>query len=100
MASIEQVHIAGPCAYYGSIRRQRCGWCGALISEYDLSTVSRALEPGEDPSAPWEPAIWVMGALVAVAAGVYYTVEPEKDEAGGMLAPENSCMKIDIAITN
>ncbi|TDC63890.1 hypothetical protein E1258_09600 [Micromonospora sp. KC207] len=54
-------HIAAPHIIINDrYLRQRCGWCGAVIIEYDLAAV--AVPAGTDPT----PATWSTGALVAV----------------------------------
>jgi hypothetical protein len=99
----QQVHIAGPTITFDDVRRQRCAWCGALIDEVDLSTVSRPLDPGETPedAADWEPASWRMGDEVAVMGTFPRTswlVEtPIRD--GRPRTHEDSCTRIDLEIT-
>lgn len=44
------VHLAGAAIRVGSVIRQRCAWCGALIEEMDVALVA---VPEGDP-APWE----------------------------------------------
>lgn len=97
------VHIAAPVVRVGNIRRQRCGWCGALIAEHDLERLSRALEPGEDPDAPWEPASWEPGSLVRVEGNgprVSMRVdEGEQRPDGSFKIPEDACMALDAEVT-
>lgn len=101
-----QVHIAGPTATVNGVMRQRCAWCGALISEHDLKNMARLLEPGEDPENPdpWEPGSWEVGALVRVS-GTFPRVssvveqEPHPDRADSFKIPEDSCMALDASVT-
>lgn len=57
-------HIAGPditiSGEYGEYLRQRCGWCGAVLLEYDLTRV--AVPAGTDP----RPATWPANSLVTI----------------------------------
>jgi hypothetical protein len=104
----EIVHIAGvDLNVHGRYVRQRCSWCGALLLDYDLARISRVLEPGEDPAAPWQPATFAVGAQVAVAGAFedggwtsYRVLPPELAEDGvsGKLA-EGSCADLDPAVT-
>ena len=41
MSGEEIIHVAGTPVTFGSITRQRCCWCGALIQERDLARISR-----------------------------------------------------------
>lgn len=98
-----QIHIAGVCVYMGSLRRQRCSWCGALLHEYDLANIARPLEPGEDPEnpEPWEPGSWEVGGLVQMEGTfpcVSFVVEPELVD-GEAQAPDTSCMRLDPEVT-
>jgi hypothetical protein len=100
----EVIHIAGPTIAANAIRRQRCMWCGALISEDDLANIARPLEPGEDPDnpEPWEPAAWGVNELVAVAGTnprAKWLVEPVVED-GHTKIPERSCMNLDNAVTS
>lgn len=99
----EVVHVAGPTLRAGHVRRQRCSWCGALLSEYDLSRIARPLEPGEDPEnpEPWEPASWPVGGLVAISGTnpvCSRAVEPELVD-GDPQIPADACMALDDEVT-
>lgn len=99
------IHIAGPVVTAGSLRRQRCCWCGALIDEYDLANVARPLEPGENPEnlEPWAPAQWEVGDHVLVDGGMKTVVELEAviDDDGhtAFKIDGRACMSIDNAVT-
>lgn len=41
------VHVAGTPMRAGNVIRQRCAWCGALLTEHDLERI--AVPDGEDP---------------------------------------------------
>lgn len=87
MTSSMIVHIAGlDVTIDGEHQRQRCAWCGAVIIEYTLSRI--AVPIGQ----PGPPAVWPVGALVAVDGGMSYVVESEK-------LPPESCSRIDFAVT-
>lgn len=89
----EIIHVAGPVITVGTLRRQRCTWCGALVEEHDLAMVSRPVEAGEDPDVPWEPAVWT--GLVAVDGHVFWAVADPED---GKIPP-TSCMALEDAVT-
>lgn len=95
--SAAQVHIAGVDVQVGSRLRQRCSWCGATLVDYDLTRLSRPLEPGEDADnpEPWKPATWPVGELVLVHGHYSHTV-PHED---GAQLPENACASMDHEVT-
>lgn len=92
-----QVHIAGLDIEVSPYLRQRCGWCGAVLVDYDLTRVARPLEPGEDPDdpKPWRPATWPVGSLIEVD-GPCSALVPHVD---GDKLPANACAQIDPAVT-
>lgn len=83
------IHVAAPPLTFGTVRRQRCAWCGALIDEYDLASIAAPVErDAEGNIIPFEgPGAWV--GLVAVDGGHRWAVD---DPADGR-APESSCME-------
>lgn len=83
------VHFAGIDVRVGDLLRQRCGWCGALLIDYDLATVAVPL--GQDPM----PATWACGALVLVDGGLSTTVTHED----GASLPEGACGALDPEVT-
>lgn len=83
------IHIAGPYIEVGPLLRQRCGWCGATLLDYDLNRV--AVPEGQDP----RPATWEMGVLVEVD-GNLSTVVPHND---GDQLPDGACARLDPAVT-
>lgn len=83
------VHIAGLDMQVGPYLRQRCGWCGAVLVDYDLDRV--AVPVGQDP----RPGTWTPGNLVAVDGSAWYTVP----HADGDTLPEGSCAKLDPEVT-
>ena len=94
--------MAGPVITFGSVSRQRCSWCGALIDEKDMTRI--AVQIPEDGSDPLPLAWWEVGGLVAVSGSnprVSSAVEPELSEDETMpdgspvyKAPERSCMRL------
>lgn len=77
-------HIAGvPVTVNDQLQRQRCGWCGKILLDYDLSRI--AVPAGQGP-----PATYAVGALVTVDDGISYTVEL----VDGKL-PDDSCTRRD-----
>jgi hypothetical protein len=106
MSEPSQVHIAGPTLTVGTVRRQRCVWCGALLDEHDLAMIARPLEPGEDPEnpEPWEPGAWEVGGLVRTSGtfprvGEAIEAERHDDGSGAFRIPEDSCMALDAEVT-
>lgn len=63
----EVLHIVGLDVQVGSIRRQRCSWCGALIQEDDLARMAWQLNP--DGSDPGPPGCWPVGEVVGISGG-------------------------------
>lgn len=85
----EVIHIAGVPVDVGCLGRQRCGWCGALLLDYDRHRI--AVPEGQDPT----PATWPVGVLVAVMDGASWTVE----HIDGDDLPEGACGNIDPEVT-
>lgn len=74
-------HVAGlAITGAGTQVRQRCGWCGLVLIDVDLSTVASTAPTTEYPT-------WPTGALVAVDGGVQRVVEP-MENAG---VPADAC---------
>jgi hypothetical protein len=87
----ELVHVAGPQITFGSVQRQRCAWCGALIVEHDLASVGVQVQEGESAEHAMEGfrrSRWE--GLVAVDGNVKWAV----DEPADGQAPERSCMRL------
>lgn len=68
------IHIRG-----GEYMRQRCGWCGETLLEYDLSRVAVPVDQ------PGPPAAWPVGGLVA--GGVSHV----SHGVDGLVLPEDAC---------
>jgi hypothetical protein len=72
-------HIAAPqITISDRYLRQRCGWCGEVLAEYDLARV--AVPAGQDPT----PGAWETGALVTVDGNVSWATEGER-------LPDDAC---------
>lgn len=56
------IHIAGVEVQVGQIIRQRCSWCGVMLSEVDLQ--NDAWAPNEDGSVPDPVSGWGYEKLV------------------------------------
>lgn len=82
-------HIAGLDVQVGPYLRQRCGWCGAVLSDYDLTRV--AVQEGQNP----RPAMWAIGALVTIDGNASWTV----DHQDGEQLPADACAQLDPAVT-
>jgi hypothetical protein len=78
---VSVTHIASDRITIGDqYMRQRCGWCGEVLVEYNLVRV--AVPAGTDPA----PAAWPPGALVTVDGHASWTVD-------GNQLPEDSCAR-------
>lgn len=92
----EIIHFAGPVCTFGSISRQRCQWCGALIQERDLAAIAM-LEDDREPERRGKPIeveeIGWWSGLVAVS-GTNPVVLLAVDELDDQQAPERSCMVV------
>lgn len=89
----EIIHFPGQVMTFGSVARQRCMWCGALIEEKDLDRIAieEASRPPERQGKPLEVddlAWW--RDLVAVDGNWKSIVEHPADGK----APERSCMRL------
>lgn len=82
-------HVAGLDVQVGRFLRQRCAWCGAVLSDYDLARV--AVPEGQD----LRPAMWTVGALVAIDGAAAWVVEHED----GAELPAGACAQLDPAVT-
>lgn len=83
-------HIAGVVVHAGSMLRQRCGWCGAVLIHEDLTRVMVLTDDVSRASVP----TWAPGSLVALDGGASWMVEREDGEA-----PANACMRLDPEVT-
>jgi hypothetical protein len=83
------IHIAGRALQVNDRIRQRCAWCGTVLSDYDLT---RVMVPEGQPGPP---AMWPEGEFIAVDGGASWT-EPHTD---GAKLPEGSCALIDDDVT-
>jgi len=86
MASGPVTHIAGPDVQVGSCLRQRCAWCGVIMTDYDLANVM--VPEGQDP----RPATWPAGELVRRDGCAWFVVEHED----GADLPADSCAAAEI----
>jgi len=86
-------HIASTVVHVGTLMRQRCGWCGAVLIDVDVARVMVMTSEGRDP----EPSIptWEVGSLVAIDGGASWTVDPREDG----LIPEDACARLDPEVT-
>lgn len=96
MSAGEIIHFPAQMMRFGSVCRQRCAWCGALIQERDLDRIALR-ETERDPERRGKPLEaeevgWWSG-LVAVSGTnpvMLWAVEEPSDG----LAPERSCMRL------
>lgn len=92
------VHIAAQAIDVGVQRRQRCGWCGAVLIDVDVTTCAVAgLEVSVDGvEQKWDgPSTWPTGALVAHEDSMWWVVEHED----GAQLPANCCAQLPHEIT-
>lgn len=83
------VHIAGVHIQVGPRLRQRCGWCGATLIDYDLENV--AVPVGQDAA----PGTWPAGELVRVDGPLSILME----HVDGTDLPVDACARLDHAVT-
>lgn len=90
----EIIHFAGQTMCFGSVQRQRCLWCGALIEERDLANMAVKVDPTASEEVQQEEANRALDVkwtgLVAVLGNVRWAVEDPDDGK----APERSCMRL------
>lgn len=81
-------HIVGDTITYGTLRRSRCAWCGALIEEVDLAKVECERTVDGEDIVPrfhgWVEVNELFTKQVAVESNT---------------PPKNSCMCIDPFVT-
>lgn len=103
------IHYVGTTLRIGSLVRERCAWCGALIYELDMSRVAvqtSELKSGQttedlfldedgNPRAHWRGLVWVAesGGDESVRSRVMHAVDPQE------VIPEKSCMNLDPEMT-
>lgn len=91
-------HVAGGTLSYSlpdrKITRQRCAWCGSLLIEtiQPPFPFPVGLEPKLDTFTPY--------SLVRVDGSYSENVDLPVMGNGDAVLPEDSCMRIDTAITN
>jgi hypothetical protein len=99
------LHLVGPAIAVGTIRRQRCMWCGALLQEDDLARMAWSLN--EDGSDPGPPGAWPAGEVVSVEDGNprVMSVVPEDEWPDSAAAPgvkrlpDGCCALLDAEVT-
>lgn len=88
------IHFPAQAMQFGSVVRQRCAWCGALIQERDLANIGmpeadrredRRGKPIEADEVGW----W--SGLVAVS-GTNPVILSAVDDPPDGKAPDRSCM--------
>ncbi len=74
------IHIAGHPIQYGTLLRQRCAWCGAIMIDDDLSLMASISSDG----SPFKPLTWETNALVRIEGANPVTSEviPESEHQG------------------
>lgn len=94
--SDEIIHFAGESMAFGTIRRQRCLWCGALIDEKDIAAIAIADDEsrGERQGKPLEwDELGHWSGLVAVSGTNPRLLRAVDDPPDGK-APDRSCMML------
>lgn len=89
----EIVHIAGhPITVNGRYLRQRCAWCGAIILDYDLSTLAFT---DDTPEEDRHPATWPVGDMIASDGG-HTWIAATPDHTGNVeTMPAQACAYLD-----
>jgi|CXWL01.1.fsa_nt_gi hypothetical protein len=86
-------HVVGPPItfhYDNGLRvRQRCSWCGKLISDVELSLIAVPIEDADKPLPTWQE-----GAIITMDGGMKYIVECDDGKV-----PDDACFHIDPAVT-
>lgn len=93
----EIVHWAAQWFRIGSQLRQRCGWCGAVLIDVDLSAIAMPIEQAEkvDPDdGTGGVGAWETGAFVAHDGGAWWVVDPSGEET-----PEACCTRLPHEVT-
>lgn len=84
-----ETHIASPVVTINDRHlRQRCGWCGVVLLEYDLARV--AVPVGTDPM----PATWPAGSLVTVDGSAQVSLN------GVDRLPDDACARNPLTFTS
>jgi hypothetical protein len=90
-------HVAGGTLSYSradqKIVRQRCAWCGALLMEVMQSPFP--FPPGTEP----EVDTFTPYSLVRVDGSYSENIDLPILENGDAVLPDDSCMRIDTAVT-
>jgi hypothetical protein len=101
------VHLAAPPIRAGDVIRQRCGWCGALIEELDLTRTAVQIQPGETEDDARRSLVaddgtpapgWAGLVAVDVCEGVVTAKWAVPDPEDGQI-PADSCMNLDPGAT-
>lgn len=79
-------HIAGRGIQIGPCLRQRCAWCGEIMTDYDLRRI--AVPEGQDPAS----ATWAQGDLVRRDGCAWFVVDHED----GADLPDDCCAVAEI----
>lgn len=84
------VHIAAQPVQIGCHLRQRCGWCGTVLKDYNVHDVGYE---SSDPDP--RPPTWEVGGLVLVDGRMSYSLP----HVAGDDVPTNACAALDPAVT-
>lgn len=83
------VHVAGVDITINGRMRQRCGWCGAALLDYDLATLE--VPVGQEGL----PGTWPLGQLVSVDGNLSMLIDHED----GTPLPMDACGRLDPDVT-
>lgn len=95
--SHEIVHLAGPQITFGSVSRQRCVWCGALIEEHDWSRIGVQIDDSASDEVQQEEIArarrveWTGFVAIEGTNPICKSTVPEPEDGK---APERSCMRL------
>jgi hypothetical protein len=90
------VHFASDQVTFGNRSRQRCLWCGKLLSERDWSQIAIPIPPGMSAEVALEAerrSMW--HGYVAVEGSAMWAVEGDPYNT----VPDGSCVFLDPATT-
>ena len=93
------IHIAGQPVQVGSVVRQRCSWCGALIDHFDLNRIAAYIgEANADADIEVTIPTWEVNVLIEITYGNPRVIQIVEHDDGDQLPP-SCCAQIDHEIT-
>lgn len=90
-----QIHIAGHPVQVGTVLRQRCAWCGAVLIDEDLSRIAVPVDQADKAYPTWEHGVLVKTNVLDGSGGYWTVVEHTEGDP----VPVGCCAKLDPAVT-